>query len=154
MLDRFAAARLKIERAEKHIADLGAIVAALPDAYTSTVESNEEGGETIKYVTPDVPKLTADMAVIIGDAIHNLRVAVEYSYLGAIERHAPSVLDKHTKFPVGKTRKDVEGALKSRKIDVLCPALFDRILSDIQPYALAADSFDESVPDSRHRCAK
>jgi hypothetical protein len=132
-MDRFAAATLKIERANKHIADLDAIISALPEAYISTIEPNEKGGETIKYFAPDVSKITADMAVIIGDAIHNLRAAVEYAYLGAVERHAPSVLDKYTKFPIGKTRKDVECALKNRKIDILSPKLFDRILSDIEP---------------------
>jgi hypothetical protein len=133
-MDRFAAARLKVERANKHIADLDAIISALPKAYISTVEPNEKGGETIKYVAPDVSKIADNMAVIIGDAIHNLRVAVEYSYLGAIEKHVPSILDKYTKFPVGKTRKDVESALKNRKIDILCPKLFDRILAEIEPY--------------------
>jgi hypothetical protein len=133
-MDRFAAARLKIERANKHIADLEAIVSRLPEAYIASVEPNEAGGETIKYSAPDVGEISGVMALIIGDAIHNLRVAIEYAYLGAVEIHAPSVLDKHTKFPVGKTRNDVESALKNRKIDVLSPKLFDRIVSEIQPY--------------------
>lgn len=139
MIDRFTAARYKIERAEKHIAELAAIIAALPDTYASTVEPNEKGGETIKYFAPNVPKIAAEMAVIIGDAIHNLRVAVEYAYLGAVERHAVSELDSYTKFPTGETRKNVEDALKNREIDVLCPRLFDRIVSDIKPYVVGGN---------------
>jgi len=105
MVDRFAAARLKIGRADKHIADLERSVNALPDAYASSIELNVGGGQTIKYTTPDnLAQIATQMALVIGDAIHNLRVAVEYAYLGAVERHAPSVLDKHTKFPTGKTR--------------------------------------------------
>ena len=119
MLDRFAAARLKIERAEKHIADLGAIVTALPDAYASTVEPNEKLGQTIKYIAPDSPKIAADMALIIGDALHNLRTAIDYAYLGAVQKRACSAFDSWTTLPVGETRKDVESRLKERKIDVL-----------------------------------
>jgi hypothetical protein len=53
-MDRFAAAELKIKRAEKHIADLKEIVTALPDSYVSSIEINEAGGETIKYCAPNV----------------------------------------------------------------------------------------------------
>lgn len=147
MLDRFAAATLKVERANKHIADLDAIISALPDAYTSIIEPNEKLGQTIKYFPPDVAKIAADMAVIIGDAIHNLRVAVEYAYLGAVQRHAPSVLDKHTKFPTGETRKNIEDALKSRKIHVLSPKLFDRILADIKPYVVGGNCLIKMLHD-------
>ena len=147
MFDRFAAARLKIERAEKHIADLGYIVSALPDTYTSTVEPNEAGGETIKYFAPNVPKISADMALLIGDAIHNLRVGIEYAYLGAVERHAPSALDSHTKFPARKIEKDVKDALINRKIDILAPKLFDRIVSDIKPYEVGGNNLIKYLHD-------
>jgi hypothetical protein len=147
MFDRFAAARLKIERAEKHIADLRAIVSALPDTYTSTVEPNEAGGETIKYLAPNVPKISGDMALLIGDAIHNLRVGIEYAYLGAVERHAPAALDCHTKFPARQTEKDVKDALKNRKIDVLSPKLFDRIVSDIKPYEIGGNNLIKYLHD-------
>jgi hypothetical protein len=134
MVDRFDAARFKIERANKHIVDVGRIVSALPNAYVSTIEPNVGGGQTVKYVPPDVAEIGVTMALIIGDAIHNLRVAMEYAYLGAIARHAPSVLDSHTKFPTGETRKNVGDALRSRKINVLGPKLFDGILTQIRPY--------------------
>src|SRR5260370_18807076 len=107
MIDRFAAARLKIERANKHIADLDRIVSALPDAYVSTIEPNEKLGQTVKYTPPDVTRMAAEMAVIIYDAIHNLRTAIDYAYVGAIQKHVPYTLDSYTKFPTGETREDV-----------------------------------------------
>jgi len=133
-MDRFAAARLKVERANKHIADLGAIVSAMPDAYVSTIEINEKLGQTIKYTPPDVKKIAADMSVIIGDALHNLRTAIDYAYLGAVEKHAASQFDSYTKFPAGKTREEVESRLKGRKIDVLSPKLFNWIVATVKPY--------------------
>ncbi len=77
---------------------------------------------------------TEDRALSTSRLIHNLRVAIEYAYLGAVQRHAPSVLDRHTKFPTGETRKNVEDALTNRKIDVLGPKLFNGILTHIKPY--------------------
>src|SRR5260370_38374487 len=65
MIDRFAAARLKIERANKHIADLARIVSALPDAYVSPIEPNEKLGQTVKYTPPDDTKMPSKQAVII-----------------------------------------------------------------------------------------
>ena len=48
MIERFAAARLKIERANKHIGDLDRIVSALPDSYVATIEPNEKLGQTVR----------------------------------------------------------------------------------------------------------
>jgi hypothetical protein len=146
-MDRFAAAKFKIERAKKHIADLSAIVSTLPDAYVSTIEPNAKLGQTIKYTPPDVTQIAAEMAVIIGDALHNLRTAIEYSYLGAVQRHAPSVCDKYTKFPTGETRKNVEDALRNRKLDVLCPNLFNWIVTNVKPYVVGGNCLVKMLHD-------
>lgn len=135
MIDRFDAARLKLKRANKHITDVQEIVLGLPNAYRSAVERDEETGfNVIRYYPPDTEKLASELALIIGDAIHNLRTAIEYAYLGVVEKCAPSVFDSSTKFPVRKTKKFVENALKGRKIDVLCPALFECIVTQVKPY--------------------
>ena len=148
MVDRFAAAKLKIERANKHIADFERLVNSLKDSYTSSIQRYEPiRCQVISYSPPDIPKLGVAMALVIGDAIHNLRVAIEYAYLGAVERHAPTVLDGHTKFPTGETRKDVEDRLKSRKIDVLAPKLFNRIVADIRPYVASGNCLVKMLHD-------
>lgn len=134
-MDRFTAAELKIKRAHEHIADFQRSLGLLKDSYVSSLERHEAiRCQVISYALPNVEKLTNDMALIFGDAIHNLRVAIEYAWLGAIEKFAPSQLDSHTKFPTGETRENVEDRLRSRKIDILAPKLFDRIVSDIKPY--------------------
>jgi hypothetical protein len=138
-VDRFSFALHKIERANKHIENLGWLVSVLPHAYISTIESNDAGGQTLKYTPPDLTETGIAMSLVIGDAIHNLRTAIEYAYLGAVERHVPTELDCYTTFPTGKTREDVESRLKSRKIDVLSPKLFDRIISYIRPYEIGGN---------------
>ena|SRR5258708_18185802 len=80
--------------------------------------------------------------------VNRLRTtSVEYAYLGAVERHAPSVLDRHTKFPTGETRKHVEDALTNRKINVLSPELFDRIVTDIKPYTVGGNCLVKMLHD-------
>ena len=135
MVDRFDAARLKLKRANKHIADVEEIVLGLPNAYRSAIEQDEKTGlNVIRYYPPDTEKLASELALIIGDAIHNLRTAIEYAYLGVVERRAPAAFDDKTKFPVRETKAFVENALKGRKIDVLCPALFKWIVAEVKPY--------------------
>jgi len=50
MSDPFASSRLKIKRANHHIAEIQTFISLLPDAYTATVEINPDGGnEVVKH---------------------------------------------------------------------------------------------------------
>lgn len=95
----------------------------------------------------NLPQIAAQMALIIGDAVRNLRVAIEYAYLRAVQRHAPAGLDSHTKFPTGKTQKNVEDALKGRKKDVTSPKLFNRIVAGIKPYEVGGNCIVKILHD-------
>jgi hypothetical protein len=132
---RFTSSRLKIERANKHIADIYAAVRTLPDRYTATVEVNPQtGNEVIKHDLSDGNTITTDLALMIGDAIHNLKCALDYAWIGTIERFVPSALDSSTKFPVRPTKDELESALRGRKIDTAAPTLFELVVSNIKPY--------------------
>jgi hypothetical protein len=131
----YSDARLKIERANKHIDELNAIVRSLPDRYIATIERNEEARcQRIKHEFPDAEAIALNLSLIIGDAFHNLRTALDYAWLRTLERLTPSVVTDRSKFPAYKTLQDLEGALKGIKIDVASPALYKRTVSDIQPY--------------------
>jgi hypothetical protein len=148
MTSRFDAARIKLDRANRHVAELEQIVLGLPTSYAVTTENNDLlRGKTVHYIPPDTEKLASNTAVIIGDAVHNCRISIEYSYMGAVERHAPAILDHHTKLPVGETRKIVEDALKSRKVDELSPHLFRRILEEVKPYSVGGNGFIKYLHD-------
>jgi hypothetical protein len=135
MLDRFIAAHLKIERADKHIADIEKVILSLPDAHTISVQTNPQTGKPcIKFEIGDIRKVSEQLGLIVGDAIHNLRTAIDYAWIGTIERHVLAIADNFSKFPVQETRERVEGILKGRKIEVSCPALYKLIVSDIKPY--------------------
>jgi hypothetical protein len=136
MPDHFASARLKIERAKKHIVDVDAIIRSLPAAYVSTIENDQKTGHrAIRYVLPNELNVSLELALIIGDAIHNLRTSLDYVWIATIKKFAPFALGKHTKFPVTKSREELEAKLKGIKIHVAAPTVFERIVSDIKPYS-------------------
>src|SRR5580658_7083077 len=134
-MDHFKAARLKINRAKKHITDFDAARLAIPDRYVSTIEIHpEHGGISIKYDLPEEEDLLSGLAVIAGDAIHNLRSALDYAWVGTIERFFPGTSEPYAKFPIRETEIDVRGALNGRGIEFSVPNLFKRVVHDIKPY--------------------
>jgi hypothetical protein len=79
MSDLFKSARLKIERADHHIADLERQFAAFIEAnpHTLSIQTNPDDGNLAVRIRfgkepPD------DFALIISDAIHNLRTALDH----------------------------------------------------------------------------
>jgi len=77
----FHSARLKIDRAKHHIADVESVITALPNSYTATVEINPKGGnEVLKHDLRDRDKIINDIALTLGDAVHNLHCALDQSH--------------------------------------------------------------------------
>lgn len=132
----FVDSRLKISRANKHIAELQEIALSLPGSYTVTIERDEKANrQEIKCVLPNPDSITSALALVIGDAVHNLRASLDYGWIGAVSRLAPSALTKFAKFPIFDTRAKLEGALKGIKIDEANPSLFKFIVSDLKSYS-------------------
>jgi hypothetical protein len=138
----FTEARLKLDRANKHIADVDAVVAGLPTAYAASIEKNPETGQSfIKHALPhDGIPIRQNLGLIIGDAIHNLKTALDFSWIETIQRLAPSAMSKFAKFPVYESRKLLEDALRGREIHIASVRLYDLIVSGIQPYDGGNDS--------------
>jgi len=140
-MDNFAAARLKVERAVNHITELKRVIDELPECYSVEVEVNPESKKpSIKRAIRGLGTRREQIALLTGDAVHNLRTALDYAWIGVVKKLLPSALDDFSKFPVRKTREEVENALKGRKVDTLCPALYERVVSDIRPYFGGEDS--------------
>lgn len=72
-------ARSKIERARKHISDLDAARAAFlgSNPYVGTPQFNGKENCTV-YVLKSLPQIPDGIPVILGNAVHNLRVALDY----------------------------------------------------------------------------
>jgi hypothetical protein len=130
----FADATLKIERAKKHIRDIEKRISGLEDSYSAVIDIHPKFGyKCIKYDFADKVAVK-DISLLIGDALHNLKCALDYGWIIVLERHAPSAIGTKTQFPAHPSRDALQDALTRTKIDVLCASLFALMLTQIKPY--------------------
>jgi hypothetical protein len=139
MVPVFKDARLKIERANVHIRDIEARILALHETDTSRVEIHPQfGTDRLIHEFTDATAFD-DLALLLGDAIHNLNCALDYTWSQTVEHLIPSIVDGRTKFPVRETAKELEGWLKNSgkqpAIHSLCPELSKFLLNEICPYS-------------------
>jgi hypothetical protein len=127
-------ARLKIDRAKKHIADFTCAHIALENSYTSTIEDCSYGGQAVIHEIPNLRNALDDMSLIAGDAIHNLRSALDFAWYSTILRLLPDKITDKTNFPVRETRESLHAALHGIEVDIRLPSLYEFILNTIQPY--------------------
>src|SRR5918995_3001656 len=79
--DRLAGVRLKIERARKHIRDLetetSAYLNSSPHPYQLRAEDDPATGDEVYRVRVLFP-IPESIPLIVGDAVHNLRSALDH----------------------------------------------------------------------------
>jgi hypothetical protein len=128
-------ATLKVERANEHIAHLRESLVALEKTYTSHVELDPKTGlQNLIHTVPSLATSLQKLSLIAGDAVHNLRSALDIAWFETLERIAPATRRNFRKFPVRQGRKELEAALKGIKIQERCPALYTMMVSTIKPY--------------------
>lgn len=138
--NRFPDARLKLDRADKHIGDIKTRICRLEDSCFADIEVHPKFRyQQIKY---DLSDRTAvkDIGILTGDVLHNLKCALDYAWLTTLERHAPSAITDKTQFPVHPSLDSLEGALKKRQIDLCCRPLFDLMLTKVKAYSGGNDA--------------
>jgi len=130
----FSDARAKIKRADEHIANLETRLTDLPKSYISSIEIDPTARyKAIKHDMTDT-ELRVDIALLIGDAAHNLNCALDYSWIETITKLVPSAVGKHAKFPVYPTHDALEGTLCGRIVDATSERLYRFIIDEIKPY--------------------
>jgi len=128
----FANALLKIERANKHIAEIEERVRASADGYGPSFQMDSKTGEQFLYYSPQDETLRSDIALLVGDPVHNLHCALDVAYREAVTR--VGTVGAKTKFPVLKTRKEGESALsKNAQIPESSP-VFSFLVDAVKPY--------------------
>ena len=134
----YKGARLKIERANKHITDIELRIDLLKKGLivSAQVEANT-GCEFIHCDFANIKDRDAvdELAVMLGDAIHNLKCSLDHAWLETMARLVPSRNWERTKFPVYPTSNDLECALRSLGVHISAPHFFNLIMRDIRPHA-------------------
>ncbi len=130
----FGHAMLKIERADKHIADFEQRLRTSSDRYGPGFYMKGNTGEKFLHYGLEDRYLRSDLALITGDAIHNLRAALDIAWVEVVRRAGRPT--KYAKFPIDSTkpRNWLESVLtKNAGIDQTS-RIFDLIVNYVKCY--------------------
>lgn len=130
----FEGAVSKVERANKHIRDLSDVVNAFGDTdlHDLLVETNPDTGkQVLRIVTPRMP---AAVPFILGDAIHNLRTALDHVWWSATE-WVGGTPDEWTQMPFRKSRQQLIEGVNGGQIKALGgDEIIDVLVNLIRPH--------------------
>jgi hypothetical protein len=129
----FHSSRLKIERAKQHISDLHERSDAFSrDCYSLTVNTDPDTGND--FLKVEITKTLPDeFPLIIGDALHNLKSALDLA-INEIVWMRLKIFDDHSRFPFRNTRDEVAATVKGGKISQASKAVSNLIVNVIEPY--------------------
>lgn len=131
----FESAKLKIKRANQHITEVNALFGQFVNTMPYEVRSDFDEavglyGLRVQMIAAPPPVIQ----VVIGDAVHNLRSALEHVAsdlialaLGEGERH-------RSKFPMHETRKNLVDMIDKGEIKPHFPKVSEAILNVVKPY--------------------
>lgn len=130
--EAYAEVLAKYERAQQHIRDLETCLIAFRNSipYGIVEERDLESGDII-YRCSKVTALPAEIALILGDALHNLRSTLDYLVYKMVERSGATP-DSRTGFPIFDDAKGY-ASLKAGKIKGLGKLAIEAI-DRLQPY--------------------
>jgi hypothetical protein len=124
-------ARLKIERAKKHIRDLDAEKGAFlgGDPYRGVPRFNPEMDRT-EYILQNIPVIPDNIPLILGDAVHNLRSALDHLACELVR--SENVEPRGVYFPIFESAAEYES--KSAGKTKGMPESAKKIIARMKPY--------------------
>ncbi len=131
----FANAILKIERANKHISDIEKRLLAPEYAYHMSLGIHADTGKQFLYYGLAEKYIRSQLALMIGDAIHNLHSALDIAYRDTIKKLSPAGFNpERTKFIIGNDRENLKSSLtKTAKVSP-DSALFSFMVDGVKSY--------------------
>jgi hypothetical protein len=133
MAENFHGSRKKIERAAKHISDLNKWITG-GDFYTLSVNQDTERRNWLTLFFDAEALPAEDAAVMIGDALHNLRSALDILWHDIIIECGGRV-SKYSRFPIRDTADELKAPLnnllKEKQIE---GEVHNFLLNDVKPY--------------------
>jgi len=123
--DDFKSAYLKLNRASKHISEVSSLLQE-ERPFRYILKTDVKSGK--RFLGPKVNEAVIDdISLICGDAIHNLRAAIDHAYITVLKPYisSPSVL-RSIQFPFSRTATDLEKACRTRRplCQGSCPLLY------------------------------
>jgi hypothetical protein len=123
---------LKIERAKQHVTDLdGKIseyVAGTP--FELRVREREQLRDRLIYIQAE-PPIPDEFALILGDAVHNLRTALDHLIFAIVRDEAPQ--PRQVGFPFVEKEESLTSAIATRQVHI-APKEVIAALHALKPY--------------------
>jgi len=137
-MDRVAGVRLKIERAKKHIKVLDAELDTFCNtkAYVLATKEKPEIEHVTLYIA-EIHPIPSELPLIIGDAIHNLRSALDHLVWQLIEA-AGGTPNRDTYFPICQSPQQYASAIGKGEIKTVSSGA-EKLIREMQPY-IAGDN--------------
>lgn len=110
----FESAKLKIHRAEHHIRDVSAIFTDFTNRNIPNLSIRQDAEQRPHIRVSFSEELPDMVALAIGDAIHNLRVALDHLTWEVVGRDG-GTQDRHLKLPTGNNRVNFESTCNGMK---------------------------------------
>ena len=108
-------ARLKIQRAEDHINDLGTrIDAFLAERPFKLMKVTKRQAGRIEFVVEFEKPIPEEFSLIAGDTIHNLAAALDFTMYSLAAPRSPSLWE--IAFPFPRQEKGLEGAINKGQV--------------------------------------
>jgi hypothetical protein len=126
----FLSARRKVERANHHIQETQSRIVAFvtTDYHPPFIDKDPETGNFRLNFWHAIP----DLGAMIGDAIHNLRCALDHTVSEIVRMLGGNDADVH--FPMHETRKELEKSIDRGLKKKIGPELCSFIVETIKPY--------------------
>lgn len=139
--------RMKIDRAKKHLAEFDAQVRPIEAACREGIiwERDEQQSQHV-FRIDRVPTLSPEMSATIGDAIHNLRVSLDYLAWQLVKATggSPRTGSHGTAFPILKVQPSTDSRIGDLpQIAPGVPGEVRKLLDEIQPYKRTKPAFHE-----------
>lgn len=131
--DAFTGPLLKMERADEHIRELRSSINPLrQDLYSFGMKKREDKAGGTMYSLAYEPKkpVARVLSLTIGDAIHNLRAALDHFATNIVRSKEPNAKPY---FPMAKTRSAMEASGALKELEAALPGARELMLDVVRP---------------------
>lgn len=136
----FHSPRLKINRANQHISDAERLIAEfMASPNHKIITKNDPAAGFAKVVFEEGERLPEMVNLCVGDAVHNLRAALDHVMASLVLHFVPECKKSHIYFPIRENYAGVKGALENAEVGAamatpIGKTISDVILNRIKPY--------------------
>ena len=128
---RFRSARLKVQRANRHIDELNCVLSSIDVRRFYSIRLHGQfGGPSTVILEPENP-IPAHLPLMIGDAVHNLKSALDHVYTEIVGNSVPK---RARLMPFTEVQKDITSGTRLDAVETVLAGSKKLILNEVQPY--------------------